>query len=67
MARLLVNKELRVLIKDLQGLGYTVRRDGGQHLKVYTQAGACIYSLPNSPGRGRWRQNLLADIRKLSA
>ena len=36
MARLLVNKELRVLIKDLQGLGYTVRRDGGQHLKVYT-------------------------------
>lgn len=65
MARQIIHKELRQLVKEIEELGFTVRRDNGKHLKVYTNEGTTfVYSLPSTPGRGRWRQNLLSELRK---
>jgi hypothetical protein len=60
----IVHKELRGLVKEIQDLGFTVRRDNGNHQKVYSEHGMFIYSLPSTPGRGRWRQNLVSELKK---
>lgn len=64
MAKQIIHKELRELVKDIEDLGFQVRRDNGKHLKVYTSEDTFVYSLPSTPGRGRWRQNLLSELRK---
>lgn len=64
MGKQLIHKELRELVRAVQDLGLDVRRDKGNHLKVYTPSGRYVYSLPSTPGRGRWKQNLLTELRK---
>lgn len=64
MARQIIHKELRDLVREIEDLGFKVRRDNGNHLKVYTADDTFVYSLPSTPGRGRWRQNLLSELRK---
>lgn len=64
LAKQLVHTEIRKLVKDIQKLGYTVVRDNGGHQKVVTPDGKFVYSLPNSPGRGRWRMNLISELKK---
>lgn len=64
MAKQLLHKEVRSLVKDIEALGYTVTRDNGKHLKVLSSEGNYIYSLPSTPGRGRWRQNLMSELKK---
>jgi hypothetical protein len=62
--RQIIHKELRGLVREIRELGFDVRRDNGNHLKVYDDKGDFIYSLPTTPGRGRWKQNLLSELRK---
>lgn len=64
MAKQLVHKEIRQLVKQIEELGYTVVRDNGRHLKVLSGEGNYIYSLPSTPGRGRWKHNLISELRK---
>lgn len=64
MSKQIVHKEIRDLVKEIEGLGFRVLRDNGKHHKVLTPDGKFVYSLPSTPGRGRWRQNLVAELRK---
>lgn len=63
MAKLLIYKELRPIVKGLKKRGYSVEREDGGHLKV-RRGGKVVYALPTTPGSGRWRQNLMAEIRR---
>jgi len=64
MSKQIIHKELRQLVREVEDLGFTVKRDNGKHLKVYSAEGNFVYSLPSTPGRGRWRQNLLGELRR---
>jgi hypothetical protein len=64
LAKQLLHKEIRSLVRDIEDLGYEVSRDNGKHVKVLTGDGKYVYSLPSTPGRGRWKQNLLSELRK---
>lgn len=58
-----MHKEIREIVKLLEGNGYSVVH-GGKHLKVKNATGGTVATLPTSPGGGRWKQNLLADLKK---
>lgn len=58
-----MHKEIREIVRDLRKRGYTVAI-GGKHLKVKDEQGRTVYTLPTSPGGGRWKQNLLSDLRR---
>lgn len=64
MGKQIIHKEIRDLVRAIEDLGFTVSRDNGKHNKVYTGAGKFVYSLPTTPGRGRWKQNLVSELRK---
>ena len=36
----------------------------GGHLIVRNAEGNRVYALPSTPGRGRWKQNLLTELRR---
>lgn len=59
-----MNKELREIVKQLEAKGYSVRQEGGGHLIVRNAEGNRVWALPSTPGRGRWKQNLLHDLRR---
>lgn len=59
-----MNKEIRRLIKEIEERGFTVEQ-GRTHIIVRSKDGAgAIASLPLTPGRGRWEQNLRSQLRK---
>ena len=58
-----VHKELREIVRQLQANGYAVM-PSGKHQKVKDQQDRTVYTLPTTPGGGRWRQNLIADLRR---
>lgn len=64
MPKQIIHKEIRGLVREIESMGFTVLRDNGKHQKVLTADGKYVYSLPNTPGRGRWKQNLIAELRK---
>lgn len=58
-----MHKDLRPIVKQLRRNGYTVEQ-GGKHLIVFDQNGKRRYALPSTPGGGRWKQNLMADLKR---
>lgn len=64
MGKQIIHKEVRSLVRELEDLGYVVVRENGNHLKVLSAEGNYIYSLPSTPGRGRWKQNLISELRR---
>lgn len=58
-----MDKEVKALIKGLEKRGYYVTRNKG-HYKLRSPDGNYLVSLPASPGRGRWKQNLISILRK---
>ena len=60
-----IPKELRDVAKECRKMGLVVHeRSNGNHYKVTTQDGKYLLSLPSSPGRGRWKKNLMAELRR---
>ena len=59
-----MHKDIRKIVKELESRGYTVVRENGRYLKVRNANGDLVYALPATPGRGRWRQNLQAELRR---
>lgn len=59
-----MHKEIRKLIKEIEARGFTVEQ-GRSHLLIKNAdgAGGTIASLPLTPGRGRWEQNLRSQLR----
>ncbi len=60
-----MHKEVREIVKQIKAKhpDHSVV-PAGKHLKVKTAAGQTVYTLPSTPGGGRWKQNLLADLRR---
>jgi hypothetical protein len=60
------HKEIRELIRQIQKAhpDYTIELTKGGHYKVKNERGGTIYSLPSTPGGGRWKQNLLRDLKR---
>jgi hypothetical protein len=57
-------KEIKRIVKELVGNGYTVIQ-GRTHLLVRARDGSgTLASLPLSPGRGRWEKNLISALRR---
>jgi predicted RNA binding protein YcfA (HicA-like mRNA interferase family) len=59
-----VHKEIRELVRQIEANGFTVEPTKGGHFKVKNANGGTVYSLPGTPGGGRWKQNLVADLRR---
>jgi predicted RNA binding protein YcfA (HicA-like mRNA interferase family) len=59
-----MHKEVREIVRQLEAKGYTVESGKGGHLIVRNADGKRVYALPSTPGRGRWKQNLLGDLRR---
>lgn len=59
-----MHKEVREIVKQLEANGYTVEQTKGGHLAVRNAEGNRVYTLPGTPGRGRWKQNLLAELKR---
>lgn len=64
MSKQIVHKEIKKLVQEIEALGFTVSRDNGKYQKVFTADGNYVYSLPTTPGRGRWKKNLVSELRK---
>jgi hypothetical protein len=58
--------DVRGILRTLRKHGYTVKQHGGNHYKVY-EGRRLVYVLPTTPGGGRWRQNAMADLRRLTS
>jgi hypothetical protein len=59
-----MHKDIKKLIREIEGNGYTVEQ-GRAHILVKNKSGTgTIASLPLTPGRGRWEQNLRAQLRQ---
>jgi hypothetical protein len=56
-------KEIRRIAKELANNGYRVEQGRTHHL-IKAPGGGTVGSLSLSPGRGRWEQNLRADLRR---
>ena len=59
-----MNSEIRRLVREIERRGFTCEQ-GRTHINVKPPGGAgTIASLPLTPGRGRWRQNLRSELRR---
>ena len=59
-----MHKDIKRIIKEIEANGYTVDQ-GRTHILVKGKGGSgTIASLPLTPGRGRWEQNLRSQLRQ---
>lgn len=59
-----MHKEIRNLVREIEANGYSVEQ-GRSHMIVKAKDGSgSIASLPLTPGRGRWEQNLRSELRR---
>lgn len=59
-----MHKDIRKLIREIESNGYVVEQ-GRSHIAVRSKQGSgVIYSLPLTPGRGRWELNLRSELRR---
>ena len=56
-------KELRGIVRQLNELGYKVEQRKN-HYVVKSPDGKSLYALPSTPGGGRWRANLVSELRR---
>lgn len=62
---LLVKKEVKQVLQIAEAHGFTcVGLSGKSHWILRHHSGVKI-TMPSSPSRGRWRQNALADIKRI--
>lgn len=60
-----MKKEIKDVIQFAEDHGFTVLGlTGGSHWRIRHASGAHL-TLPSSPSRGRWKQNAMADIRRI--
>ncbi len=64
VAKPILHKEIREILKPLEAQGYSYDHSNGGHPKLYSPTGAFVISFPSTPGGGRWKQNLLAELRR---
>lgn len=57
-------KEIREIKKQLAAQGWRVEETKRGHALAYSPDGITIVTLPGTPGRGRWKQNLISELRK---
>ena len=59
-----MNKDIKRLIKEIEANGYKVDQ-GRSHIRVLGKSGnGIIASLPLTPSRGRWEENLRSMLRR---
>lgn len=58
-----MHKEVRELVRQLERQGWRVEHGKG-HSKAFSPDGRTIVVLPLTPGGGRWKQNLIAQLRR---
>lgn len=60
-----MHKEVREIAAKLREQGWRIEeaRRGG-HAKAFSPDGVTIVVLPGTPGGGRWKQNLISDLKK---
>jgi hypothetical protein len=59
-----MHKDIKRIIKEIEANGYTVDQ-GRSHILVKGKDGkGTVASLPLTPGRGRWEQNLRSQLRQ---
>ena len=58
-----MHKEIREIIRQLERQGWEIVYRKG-HPLAKSPDGSTIVSLPTTPGEGRWKQNLISDLRK---
>jgi hypothetical protein len=59
-----VSKEIKHIVEELVGNGYTVIQGRTHYLIRARNGGGTVGALPLSPGRGRWKKNLRSDLRR---
>lgn len=60
-----MRKEVKQVVQIAETLGFTcVGLNGSTHWTLRHKSGAKV-TVPCSPKRGRWRQNALADIKRI--
>jgi hypothetical protein len=59
-----MHKEVKRIVRDLERNGYTVVTAGGSPHPKVKRRGKTLASLPLTPGGGRWRENLLCELRR---
>ncbi len=58
-----MNRDLKAIVRLIEGNGYTVVR-GGKHLKVKNADGNTVATLPSTPSGHIWRTRLMNDLQK---
>lgn len=59
-----MHKDIKRIIKEIEANGYTWEQ-GRAHILIKGKDGrGTLASLPLTPGRGRWEQNLRAQLRQ---
>lgn len=63
-----MHKEVREIATKLEAQGWTITPDGGGHYRACPpdKTKRCV-TLPSTPGKGRWRQNLTSQLRRSGA
>lgn len=59
-----MHKEVKEIVRLIEANGYTVRQEKGGHLIVRNADGNRVAALPSTPGRGRWKQNLISELKR---
>jgi predicted RNA binding protein YcfA (HicA-like mRNA interferase family) len=59
-----MHKEVREIVRQLEANGYSVEQTKGGHLAVRNAQGNRVYTMPSTPGGGRWKKNLLAELKR---
>lgn len=63
-----MHKEIREIARQLEAQGWTIRPSkAGHHIATPPDKTKRAVVLPGTPGRGRWKQNLLAQLRRSGA
>jgi hypothetical protein len=61
----MANKEIREITHKLIEQGWRIEEaKRGGHAKAFSPDGQTIVALPSTPGGGRWKQNLIAQLRR---
>jgi hypothetical protein len=58
-----VKKEVREILKKAEKQGWRIDQ-GKEHTKAYSPDGVTIVAVANTPGGGRWKQNLIAELKR---
>jgi hypothetical protein len=59
-----MTKEIRVLVREIEDNGFHCQQGRTHIVVLMPDKGGRVASLPLSPGRGRWLQNLRSDLRR---